>query len=212
MYLPTQFSEQNVDVMHEFIRAHPLSTLVTLSSDGLNANHIPLHLSVEPAPFGTLRGHVARSNPVWSDIIKDVEVLAIFHGPGSYITPSWYPTKAETGKVVPTWNYSVVHAYGILRVIDDSSWLHANLEALTTHNEAPFSKPWHVSDAPTDYIENLMAAIVGIEFVITRLYGKWKTSQNQPTQNQAGVILGLRAIDNTEALRMADMVAKHHAP
>ena len=216
MYLPTQFSEQNVDVMHEFIRAHPLSTLVTLSSDGLNANHIPLHLSVEPAPFGTLRGHVARSNPVWSDIIKDVEVLAIFHGPGSYITPSWYPTKAETGKVVPTWNYSVVHAYGILRVIDDSSWLRANLEALTTHNEASFSKPWHVSDAPTDFIENLMTAIVGIEFVITRLYGKWKTSQNQPAQNQAGVVSGLRESDNTEALRMAlrmaDMVAKHHAP
>ncbi|MCX6547093.1 MAG: FMN-binding negative transcriptional regulator [Acidobacteria bacterium] len=212
MYLPPHFAEPSLEVMHDLIRANPLSTLVTLSSEGLNANHIPLHLSADPTPFGTLHGHVARSNPIWRDMAREVEVLAIFHGPETYITPAWYPTKAETGKVVPTWNYSVVHAYGMIRVIEDTSWLRSNLETLTAHNEAAFSNPWRVSDAPRDYIENLLGAIVGIELIITRLFGKSKTSQNQPPQNQAGVILGLRKSDNEEALRMAALVARHHTP
>ena len=120
MYTPKHFEEPRTEVMHELMRARPLATLVTLTSNGLNANHIPLHLVDTPAPFGTLRGHVARANPLWSDFAKDVEVLAIFHGPDSYITPSWYATKQETGKVVPTWNYAVVHAYGTLRIVDDA--------------------------------------------------------------------------------------------
>src|SRR5687767_5959902 len=131
MYIPKQFEEPKVEVMHELIRANPLATLVTLSSSGLNANHIPLHLSQEPSPFGTLRGHVARSNPVWTDLTSNVDVLVIFHGPDTYITPSWYATKKETGKVVPTWNYVVVHAYGSLRIMDDAAWVRAQLEALT---------------------------------------------------------------------------------
>ena len=139
MYIPKQFEEPRVDVMHELIRARPLATLVTLSSSGLNANHIPLHLLESPTPFGTLQGHVARANPILSDLEKDMEVLAVFHGPDTYITPSWYATKKETGKVVPTWNYAVVHAYGYVRVVDDAAWLRAHLEALTTHNEASFS-------------------------------------------------------------------------
>jgi transcriptional regulator len=206
MYVPKQFDEPRVDVMHELIRARPLATLVTLTSSGLNANHIPLHLSESPTPFGTLRGHVARANPLLDDLLKDIEVLAVFHGPDTYITPSWYATKKETGKVVPTWNYVVVHAYGFLHVVDDASWLRAQLEALTAHNEASFPEQWAVSDAPHDFIEKLLCAIVGIEIVITRLSGKWKVSQNQPSQNQAGVIEGLNASELPDASSMAALV------
>lgn len=206
MYIPKHFAEPRVDVLHQLIRARPFSTLVTLSSSGLNANHIPLQLSEQPGPFGTLRGHVARANPIWNDITKDVEALAIFHGPDVYVTPSWYATKAETGKVVPTWNYAVAHAYGTLRVIDDASWLRAHLEALTALNEAAFAEPWHLDDAPPDFTEKLIGAIVGIEIVITRLSGKWKTSQNQPAENQAGVVRGLRACEGTDAMEMAALI------
>ncbi len=208
MYIPSQFEEPRVDVMHALIRAQPLATLVTLSSGGLNANHVPLHLSESPAPFGTLQGHVARANPVLSDLTGNIESLAVFHGPNAYISPSWYATKKESGKVVPTWNYAVVHAYGFLRVVDNAAWLRAQLEELTAHNEAPFSESWAVSDAPREYIEKLMTAIVGIEMVITKLSGKWKVSQNQPTQNQAGVVAGLEAGSLPDALAMAALVAR----
>ena len=206
MYVPRHFDESRVDVLHDLICARPLATLVTLSSDGLTANHVPLLISAEPVPLGTLRGHVARSNPIWTDITKGVEVLAVFHGPDAYISPSWYPTKAETGKVVPTWNYAVVHACGTLRVVDDPLWLRANLEALTAHNESAFAEPWHVSDAPPDFTERLIAAVVGIEIVITRLTGKWKVSQNQPHQNQVDVARGLRESSNARAQEMAALV------
>jgi len=192
--------------MHALIRAQPLATLVTLSSGGLNANHVPLHLAEAPAPFGRLQGHVARANPILSDLNSNIESLAVFHGPNAYITPSWYATKKETGKVVPTWNYAVVHAYGFLRVVDSAAWLRAQLEALTAHNESPFAEPWTVSDAPDEYIEKMMTAIVGIEMVITKLSGKWKVSQNQPAQNQAGVVAGLEASSLPDALAMAALV------
>lgn len=194
--------------MHELMRARPLATLITFSSAGLNANHIPFYLSPEPAPYGTLLGHIARANPVWTDFAKDVEVLAVFNGPEAYITPSWYATKRETGKVVPTWNYVTVHAYGWLRVKDDPVWLRAQLEALTAHNEASFEEPWKVTDAPHDFTAKLVGSIVGIEIVITKLLGKWKLSQNQPPQNREGVIAGLQSIGTDRALEMAESIAK----
>lgn len=206
MYIPKHFAEPRVDALHQLIRTHPLATLVTLASSGLNANHIPLHLSQEPSPFGTLRGHVARANPIWHDIASDVEALAIFHGPDAYVTPSWYPTKAETGRVVPTWNYAVAHAYGTLRVVDDPAWVRVHLEALTAHNERALAEPWRLEDAPSDFVAKLIGAVVGIEIVVTRLSGKWKTSQNQPAENQAGVIHGLRASGKAEATEMADLI------
>ncbi len=212
MYTPRHFEEPRVEVMHELMRVRPLATLVTLASGGLNANHIPLHLLDAPAPFGTLRGHVARANPLWSDFAAEVEALAIFHGPDSYITPSWYATKQETGRVVPTWNYAVAHACGTLRVIDDAAWIRAQLEALTAHNEAKFDLPWSISDAPREYTDKLIETIVGIEIVITKLTGKWKVSQNQPAKNQAGVIAGLAHSDQRDAAEMAALVsagAKH---
>lgn len=193
MYIPKQFEETRGEVMHELIRAYPLATLVTHSPDGLNANHVPLHLSESPAPYGSLRGHIARANPLLGEIAEGIETLAVFHGPDSYITPSWYATKKETGKVVPTWNYAVVHVYGVLRVVDNATWLRAQLESLTDHGEASFPKPWAVSDAPADHIEKIMAAIVGVEMIITKMLGKWKVSQNQPTKNRIAVIAGLKA-------------------
>ncbi len=186
MYLPKPFVENDVTEMHALMRTNPLATLVSHGPDGLNANHIPL-LLVD----GKLQGHVARANPLWKDGNVAGEVLMIFQGDESYISPSSYATKAEHGKVVPTWNYAAVHAYGELRVIDDPVWVLAQISALTAANEAALPQPWAVSDAPTDYIEKMLGAIVGIEIVITRLLGKWKVSQNQPAVNQASLIAAL---------------------
>jgi transcriptional regulator len=212
MYMPKHFEEPRTEFMHDLIRSYPLATLVTLSSSGLNANHIPLHLSEDPAPFGTLRGHVARANPVWQDLVKEVKALAVFHGPEIYITPTWYPTKRETGRVVPTWNYAVVHAYGDLVVVDDALWLRALLEKLVSRNEQQFSEPWTLQDAPADFIEKMLGAIVGIEIVITRLVGKWKVSQNQSAQNREGVIGGLRKSKRPHAAEMGDMIENWSKP
>ena len=203
MYIPPQFEQPDVEVMHELIRTRSLATLITLGSDGLNANHIPLHLSATHESFGVLRGHVARSNPILNDMDSAIDALAIFHGPDAYISPSWYATKQQAGKVVPTWNYTVVHAYGKLRIIDDAVWVRAQLEALTAQNEAGLPHPWAVSDAPEDFTDKLIGAVVGIEMVITRLSGKWKVSQNQPLQNQHSVIQGLTASGQTA---MAELV------
>ena len=206
MYTPKHFDEPDVDVLHQLMRARPLATLVTLSSGGLNANHIPLHLSVQTSRLGMLRGHVARANPLWRDYDPDVDVLAIFHGHDAYISPSWYPTKAETGKAVPTWNYAVAQASGRLRVMDDAAWLRSHVEALTAHHEAGQPKPWQVSDAPPDYIDKMLLAVVGIEIEIVRLNGKWKMSQNQPASNQSGVMEGLRAAGHTTGLDVAAII------
>lgn len=206
MYIPRQFVESRVEVMHALVRAYPLATLVTHSLNGLDANHVPLHLSESPAPYGTLLGHIARANPLCGEIAGGIEALAIFHGPGSYITPSWYATKKQTGRVVPTWNYAVVHAHGVLRIVDNATWLRAQLEALTDHSEASFPEPWAVSDAPADHIERIMTAIVGVEMVVTSMLGKWKVSQNQPMQDRVGVISGLKASGIQGAAAMAALV------
>lgn len=192
--------------MHELVRANPLATLVTLSARGLNADHLPMILWGSPVPLGTLRFHLARENPVWREARGNREALAVFQGPAAYISPSWYATKKETGKVVPTWNYAVVHAYGPLRVVEDREWLRSLLEAMVARNEAPFPEPWAISDAPTDYIERAMDSIVGIEMAVSRLCGKWKTSQNHPSRNRASVAAGLRAIGGAEADAMAALV------
>jgi transcriptional regulator len=206
MYLPAHFSEPRTEVLHALMRARPLATLVTLAAGALDANHIPLHLAPEVGALGTLRGHVARANPLWRECAPGGDVLAIFHGPDAYITPGWYPTKAQTGKAVPTWNYAVVHAHGALRAVDDRVWLRAHLAALTAQHEAASAQPWQMEDAPADYIEKMLGAVVGIEITITRLTGKWKTSQNQVPENQAGVAHGLRERAGADALAMAALV------
>lgn len=208
MYCPAHFEETRSEVLHALMRAYPLATLVTWDADGLDANHIPLLLDATAGEFGSLRGHVARANPLWRKVGAGDTALAIFHGPEGYVTPNWYPSKAETGKAVPTWNYVVAHAHGRLRVIDDAAWLRAQVAALTAQEESAFPHPWQVADAPADYVEKMLGAVVGIELEITRLVGKWKTSQNQPPQNRAGVVAGLRERGMPDDLAMADSIAK----
>lgn len=209
MYLPSQFEETRPEQLSQLMHAHPLATLITLGADGLNANHIPFEFDPEPAPFGTLRAHIARSNPLWRDFSPEVEALVVFQGPQSYISPSWYATKKEHGKVVPTFNYMVVHAYGALRVIDDPVWMRGLLQRLTDRHEASRAQPWKVDDAPQAYIEQLMSAIIGLELPVSRLIGKWKVSQNQSQANRAGVAEGLTCIGDPNALAMAAAVCGH---
>src|SRR5258706_12173793 len=174
MYLPKHFEETRIEVLHGLIHDHPLGALVTLTSVGLDANRIACEIGPGPGPFGMLRGHVARANPLWRDVSRDVEALVIFQGPGTYVSPAWYPTKRETGKVVPTWNYAVVHAHGPLRIVEEAAWLRRLVEQLTNRFEAGRSHPWQVTDAPEDFIERQLKAIVGLELPLTRLRGKWK--------------------------------------
>ena len=209
MYVPKQFEETRVDVLHELIRAHPLATLVTLTPAGLDANHIPFEIDPAPGPFGTLRGHVARANPSWREFTSDVQVLAIFRGPASYVSPAWYPTKSSTGKVVPTWNYAVVHARGSLRIVEDRGWLRALVERLTQRHEAGGSRPWKVSDAPADYIDTELGAIVGLELPVAELVGKWKVSQNRSPTDREGLVEGLLQSGGEEDRAMADLVRRH---
>ena len=206
MHNPPAFKEDRIPVLHDLIRARSFAALVTLGPDGLTADHIPLELDPEPAPLGTLRGHVARANPVWQSYRKDVEVLAVFQGPDVYVTPAWYPTKQESGKVVPTWNYAVVHAHGSLRVIDDREWLRALVTRLTDRHESGRPQPWHVTDAPDDFIDGMLKGIVGLEIPITRLEGKWKMSQNRNAADRAGVVQGLRAAADGPSVAVADLV------
>lgn len=192
MYLPNSFAERDLPTLFAFMEAHPLATLVTNSPAGLFATHLPLVLDRAAGPMGTLFGHVARANP-HSRPATDVatEALVIFTGPDAYITPEWYRTKQETGRVVPTWNYIAVHAYAALRLHDDPAFLRPHLEALTRKHEGSRSTPWHVSDAPADYIEQQLKAIVGVELQIGRIEGKWKMSQNRVAADIDGVIRGL---------------------
>jgi len=192
VYLPAHFEETRPEVLHQIIRNYPLGTLVTLASDGLTANHLPFEYDPLPAPFGTLRCHVARGNSVWKDFDARTPALAIFSGPQAYISPSWYEAKREHGKVVPTYNYFVIHAYGPMRVIEDTQWLHSLVSRLTQRFESSRPQPWAVADAPVDYIEKQLGAIVGLEIPITRLIGKSKASQNRSAADQAGVVHGLR--------------------
>lgn len=206
MYIPKHFDETRVDVLHALIETRPLGTLVTLTGNGLDANHVPFEVDPHPAPYGTLRGHVARGNPVWRDYTKEIEALVVFQGSSEYISPSWYASKSEHGKVVPTWNYAVVHAYGPLSIVDDRQWLRALVERLTGHHESRRAAPWRVSDAPDDFVEQMLGAIVGIEIPLTRLHGKWKVSQNRPARDREGVVAGLLAEERESAAAVADMV------
>ncbi|MFC0132237.1 transcriptional regulator [Massilia eurypsychrophila] len=187
MYSPSHFAETRTDTLHALIEAHPLGTLVMQTADGLVADHIPFEIGAPSAaaPHGTLRAHVARANPLWRQ--AGAGALVVFQGPSAYVSPSLYQEKPVSGKVVPTWNYAVVHAHGLLRAIDDPAWLLALLERLTARHEAPRAAPWAVADAPADYLASTLKAIVGIEIPLDRLDGKWKLSQNRPPADRAAV-------------------------
>ena len=191
MYLPAQFREDRVELLHEAIRRIALGTLVTLGEDGLEATHAPMLVDPAPSPFGTLVGHIARANPQWRTARPEASALAIFIGPEAYISPGWYPTKQQTGKVVPTWNYVAIHAAGRLRFFDDAERLRAIVTRLTETHERSRAEPWQVTDAPPDYVDAMLKAIVGFELTVEKLDGKWKMSQNRQAEDQAGVVAGL---------------------
>jgi transcriptional regulator len=183
----------------------PFASLVTMGSSGLFASHIPMVLEQNGA-MGQLRGHISRANTQWRDFTPSVEALAIFSGQQHYITPNWYPEKQETGKVVPTWNYVVVHAYGHMKVIEDGEWLMTHLQKLTSIHEAESPVPWKINDAPADYIASQIKGIVGLEMDIERLEGKWKVSQNRSAEDRTGVVRGLSELDTTESRAMKVLV------
>ena len=191
MYVPPHFAETRVDLLHAAIERAGLATLVSLTADGLIASHVPVMLDPDPAPYGTLIGHLARPNPQTRGAIG--EALAIFQGLDGYITPSYYATKRETGKVVPTWNYTAIHAYGTLEFFDNPVRLLEVVTNLTERHEGPRAQPWAVSDAPGDFIQGMLRGIVGFALPVTRLQGKVKMSQNRPAEDRAGVVAGLRS-------------------
>lgn len=195
MYLPAHFEEQRPEVLRQLIDRHPLGLLITQGGGGLCADPVPFLFDPDSGPRGTLRAHVARANPVWREARRHVDTLVVFQGPQAYISPGWYAAKAEHGKVVPTWNYVMVQARGQLRVIEDAAWLHALVSRLTTRHESGLAKPWQVGDAPADYIEAMLRAIVGIEIELTELTGKWKVSQNRSAADREGVAQALEATD-----------------
>jgi transcriptional regulator len=207
MYLPSHFEEKRAEVLHAALLAHPLGLLITQGHDGaLDANPIPFILDVDADGMRVLRGHVARANPLWREARGDVESLIVFQGPQAYVSPGWYATKAETGKVVPTWNYVMVQARGPLCVRDDAAWLHAFVTRLTDTHEAPRAAPWAVSDAPADYIATMLRAIVGIEIPVASLTGKWKVSQNRSAADREGVARGLAEQGTADVAAMAKLV------
>lgn len=207
MYQPPHFREDRLDVQHDLIRRHPLGLLITAGSGGLMANPIPF--AIHPvSELGTLRAHLSRANPQVQELALVQECLVVFQGPQDYITPSWYATKHETGKVVPTWNYATVHAWGRPHVVADADWLRDQLHELTEHQEHARATPWGVDDAPAAFIAAQMKGIIGVEIVIERIEGKWKVSQNRPEQDRRGVVDGLRE-QGHEAHDMAALVEKY---
>jgi transcriptional regulator len=203
MYLPRHFEETRVAVLHRLIEERPLGTLVTATRDGLEASHLPFEIDPDPAPFGTLRGHVARGNPQWKAFARDVDALVVFQGPDAYVSPALYPSKQADARVVPTWNYVVVHAYGPLRVIDDPKWLRGFVERLTNRHERARPDPWKIADAPADFVDKMLRGIVGLEIPIRRLAGKWKLSQNRVPADRLGVAAGLEDAELAALVRQA---------
>lgn len=193
MYLPAHFAEPRQDELHRLIQAHPLGTLVSHGADGLDANHLPFLLDAQAGEAGTLLAHVARANPLWQTLAEGAPVLAIFHGPQGYISPSWYPGKQDAHRRVPTWNYEVVHAHGTLHVHEDEKFLRRVLALLTRTHEAAQPQPWKMGDAPADYLAEQLQRIVGIEVRITRLVGKRKLNQHHELRDREGAIQALDA-------------------
>jgi len=206
MYLPAHFEERRIDVLHAFVREHPFGLLVTAGADGPVANGLPFLLDAGgEAGLGVLRGHVARANPVWRDA-ADAPSLVVFQGPDGYVSPSFYPAKAEHGKVVPTWNYAMVQGRGRLRAIDDREWLRGFVARLTERHESARAAPWAVTDAPPDYVDTMLRAIVGIEIELTALVGKWKLTQNRTMEDRRGVVSGLEATTDERSTKLARLM------
>jgi len=206
MYRPSAFREDRLETLHALIEAHPLATLVTAGSDGLNANLLPFTLAADRGDRGVLRAHLAKGNDQIAALREGREALVIFQGAEAYITPSWYVSKAEHGKVVPTWNYVVVQAWGTSRVIDDPAWLRIQIDELTRKQERDRSEPWNVTDAPESFVQSQIKGITGLEIEVSRIEGKWKVSQNRPEKDRDSVVQGLRTERRDDV--MASIVAE----
>ncbi len=207
MYQPPHFREDRRDVQHALIKTHSLGLLITAGPEGLQANYIPFLIDAQASDNGTLRAHLARANPQLRELAAVEECLVVFQGPQAYVSPSLYPSKRETGKVVPTWNYITVQAWGRARVMDDANWIRGQIDDLTRHKEADRAAPWNVADAPDTFLTSQIKAIVGLEIPILRIEGKWKVSQNRVATDAAGVAAGLRG-EGEEADAMAGLVAE----
>ena len=207
MYRPEHFRVDDVNEMHALMRARSFASLVSAGAGGLYASHLPTVLK-EEGRYGIIECHLARANPHWKDLAEGGEALMIFLGPETYITPNWYPSKAQHGKVVPTWNFAAVHAYGRPEVMQDRDWLLRHVTELTAQQERGQAQPWLPSDAPAAFIETMLRGIVGFRFAIARLEGKWKMSQNREMPDRAGVVTGLRERGEGEDLAVAELVAR----
>jgi transcriptional regulator len=210
MYQPDSFRVDDVVQMHALMHAKPFAALISPAPTGLYATHLPTVLKDE-GPFGLVECHVARANPHWKHLAES-EALMIFQGVEGYVTPNWYPSKARHGKVVPTWNYAVVHAYARPEVITDKAWLRRHVAELTAQQETRESTPWSLADAPESYIEVMLRGIVGIRLPVARLEGKWKMSQNREAEDRAGVVQGFTQRAEGEDLALAEMVRRASPP
>jgi transcriptional regulator len=206
MYTPKAFEVTDLPILQAAMKQSGLATLVTLTSSGLVATHLPLLLDETRGPYGTLRGHVSRANLQWKETDPDVEGLIMFLGPETYVTPNWYPAKQETGRVVPTWNYAAIHAYGRVEFFEDTERLRTIVTELTQLHEAAFPAPWQVTDAPAVYIDAQLKAIVGFEMPIARLEGKQKFNQNRSREDRLGVIEGLRGLEDERKTQVAELM------
>lgn len=204
MYVPKSTEEQDINVLHALIRSKPLGTWATISNGEIEVNHIPFVLKEQDGEFGTLVCHVAKANDVWKTFSTTQHSVITFQGDQAYITPSWYPSKHKDGKAVPTWNYCVVHAYGVPRIIQDPQYLLAHLNEITDTHEGEQSLPWKVSDAPAEFIERLCGAIVGVEIPIAKIIGKWKLGQNRSESDKLGVVAGLKSVDDPQSHGLAN--------
>jgi transcriptional regulator len=206
MYTPKAFEVTDLPMLHAAMKESELATLVTITTKGLVATHLPLLLDEAKGEYGTLTGHVSRANVQWRETDSNAEALIIFLGLDSYVSPNWYPAKEETGRVVPTWNYAAIHAYGRITFIEDPEWLRTMVTDLTKKHEASFPAPWQVTDAPAVYIDSQLKAIVGFEFQIVRLEGKQKFNQNRSVEDRLGVIEGLRELEDERKTQVAELM------
>jgi len=204
MYLPPHFEESRVPVLRELLRARPLASFIVSGGDDIVVNHLPLILMAEDG-VDVLRGHVPRTNPVWT-WFDGREAIAVFHGPEAYVSPSWYPSKQQHGKVVPTWNYSAVHVRGCPRAVHDAGWLTRHLSEMTDRHESAQEQPWRFTDAPAEFTERLVGQLVGLEMPVAAIVGKWKVSQNRPIADRLGVAAGLRRRGDDGSRAMSDLV------
>ncbi len=209
MFLPGVFREDRPEIQYQLMREHCLGALTAVTDDGIEVDHLPFLIPQPYDKIPVLQTHVSRRNTIWERLNPDREVVVVFQGPEHYISPTWYPGSKTHGKVAPSWNYMVVHAYGMVRVQENQDWLMRHLHELTEQQEAQRSGPWKMTDSPEGYAEHLSQQVVGIEISVSRMPGKWQVSQHRSIPDRMGVINGLRAENSSSALTIADLIQEN---